>query len=49
MDSTVFFLARLNEHIQYLKKIKASLDDQNDFCGTDHHLCKLGNWLLWRR
>ncbi|MCK5918404.1 MAG: CZB domain-containing protein [Cocleimonas sp.] len=45
MDSTTFFLTHLNEHIQYLTKIKATLKDKNDFCGTDHHLCKLGNWL----
>ena len=45
MKSTAFFLRRLNDHILYLTKIKHTLEDKGDFCGTDHHLCKLGGWL----
>jgi len=45
MTSTAFFLQRLNDHIVYLTKIKTTLDDKGDFCGTDFHTCKLGNWL----
>ena len=45
MSSTAFFLQRLNDHILYLTKIKTTLDDKSDFCGTDFHLCKLGKWL----
>jgi hypothetical protein len=40
-----FFLMRLNDHIQYLKKIDATLKGQSDFQGTSHHDCKLGKWL----
>ncbi len=45
MTSTAFFLQRLNDHIVYLTKIKTTLDDKGDFCGTDYHACKLGKWL----
>lgn len=45
MASAVFFLARLNDHIFYLAKIKTTLEDKGDFCGTDDHQCKLGEWL----
>jgi hypothetical protein len=45
MSSTAFFLQRLNDHIVYLTKIKTTLDDKGDFCGTDFHACKLGKWL----
>lgn len=40
-----FFIMRLNDHIQYLKKIDAALNGQSDFQGTNHHDCKLGKWL----
>ena len=40
-----FFLLRINDHMQYLKKIKATLDGVGDFQGTDHHGCKLGVWM----
>lgn len=40
-----FFLQRINDHTQYLKNIKATLDGTGDFAGTDHHSCKLGRWL----
>lgn len=45
MTSTAFFLQRLNDHIIYLTKVKTTLDDKGDFCGTDFHVCKLGQWL----
>jgi hypothetical protein len=40
-----FFLLRMNDHLQYLGKIKATLDGRGDFQGSDHHSCKLGKWL----
>lgn len=40
-----FFIMRLNDHIQYLKKIDAALNGRSDFQGTNHHDCKLGKWL----
>jgi Chemoreceptor zinc-binding domain len=40
-----FFIMRLNDHIQYLKKIDAALNGKSDFQGTHHHDCKLGKWL----
>jgi hypothetical protein len=45
MADTAFFLLRLNDHMQYLRKIQATLDDQGDFLGTDYRECKLGRWL----
>ncbi|OAD19712.1 methyl-accepting chemotaxis sensory transducer [Candidatus Thiomargarita nelsonii] len=43
--STPFFLKRLNDHIQYLRKIEATLAGTGDFQDTDHHDCQLGQWL----
>jgi len=40
-----FFLLRMNDHLQYLKKIKAMLDGVGDFRGSDHHSCKFGRWI----
>lgn len=45
MSESAFFLRRMNDHVQYLGKIKATLADKGDFQGTDHHTCKLGQWL----
>lgn len=45
MSENAFFLRRMNDHIQYLGKIKATLTDKGEFQGTDHHSCKLGQWL----
>ncbi len=45
MSENAFFLRRMNDHIQYLGRIKATLSDKGDFVGTDHHSCKLGQWL----
>jgi hypothetical protein len=43
--ATAFFLMRINDHIQYMNRIEATLAGDNDFKGTDHHDCKLGKWL----
>ncbi len=40
-----FFIRRLNDHIQYMKKINATLSGEGDFYGTKHTECKLGQWL----
>jgi hypothetical protein len=40
-----FFLLRINDHLQYLKKINATLEGRGDFRGGDHHSCKLGQWI----
>jgi len=45
MPSKAFFLMRLNDHIQYLKKIDATLSGKVNFQGTSHNECKLGKWL----
>jgi hypothetical protein len=45
MVKRAFFLLRLNDHIQYLKKIEATLAGTGDFQGTSHFDCKLGKWL----
>ncbi len=45
MTEKAFFFQRMNDHVQYLKKIQATLDSKGDFHGTDFHDCKLGKWL----
>lgn len=45
MTGTAFFFQRMNDHVQYLKKIQSTLDGKGDFHGTDFHDCKLGKWL----
>ena len=45
MEGKAFFILRLNDHIQYLRKIQATLEGTGDFHGTDYHDCKLGKWL----
>ena len=45
MSESAFFLRRMNDHVQYLGKLKATLADKGDFRGTDHHSCNLGRWL----
>ena len=45
MPNQAFFLMRLNDHIQYLKNIEATLVGEGDFQGTSHLSCKLGQWL----
>lgn len=43
--SKAFFMKRLNDHVQYLKKMEIALNGESDFLGTDHKACKLGLWL----
>jgi hypothetical protein len=45
MSNKAFFIMRLHEHIQYLKKIEATLAGKEDFQGSSHYDCKLGQWL----
>ncbi len=45
MAKKVFFLKRLNEHVQYLKKMDSCLKGNEDFEGTSHTDCQLGQWL----
>ncbi len=45
MVSKAFFVLRLNDHIQYLKKIEATLAGKAEFEGTDCQACKLGKWM----
>ena len=45
MKKQAFFLQRMNDHVQYLGKIKATLNKRNDFRGTDCYHCALGKWL----
>ena len=45
MAKKAFFMMRLNDHIQYLKKIDGRLKGDGDFKGTTHQDCKLGKWL----
>ncbi len=45
MAGKAFFFQRMNDHVQYLKKIQATLDGKGEFHGTDFHDCKLGKWL----
>ncbi len=40
-----FFFLRLNDHVQYLRRIQATLEEKDDFQGTCHTSCKLGKWL----
>jgi hypothetical protein len=41
-----FFLIRINDHVQYLKKINHTLNGQDDFQGCSHAECKLGKWIF---
>ena len=45
MANKAFFIMRLNEHIQYLKKIEATLAGKGNFQGSSHYDCQLGQWL----
>jgi hypothetical protein len=45
MSQRAFYLLRLNDHVQYLRKIQATLEGKGDFQGSDHRACKLGTWL----
>ena len=45
MAGNAFFFQRMNDHVQYLNKIKATLEGTGGFVGTDFQDCKLGKWL----
>ncbi len=45
MKKQAFFLQRMNDHVQYLSKIKATLNHRGNFQGTDCQHCALGRWL----
>ncbi len=40
-----FFFQRINDHIQYLRKLEKTLKDEGDFQGAPHTDCKLGKWM----
>lgn len=42
---SAFFFQRINDHIQYLRRLEQTLKDQGDFRGYDFHSCKLGQWI----
>lgn len=43
--SGAFFFLRINDHIQYLRRIEKTLAGEGDFQGTAFDTCKLGHWL----
>ncbi|EIJ42467.1 hypothetical protein BegalDRAFT_1588 [Beggiatoa alba B18LD] len=45
MANKAFFMLRLNDHIQYLRKMDAALKGESDFAGMTHQDCKLGKWI----
>ncbi|RKZ78179.1 MAG: hypothetical protein DRR19_26870 [Candidatus Parabeggiatoa sp. nov. 1] len=45
MAKKAFFIKRLNDHVQYLKKMDAVIKGESDFQATSHRDCKLGLWL----
>lgn len=45
MAGKAFFLIRINDHVQYLKKINRTLEGQDSFQGCSHTDCKLGKWM----
>jgi len=45
MAGKAFFLMRLNDHVQYLKKISNTLEGKADFQACSHTECKLGQWI----
>lgn len=45
MQNKAFFLKRLNDHVQYLRQMKARLDGNNQFEPTSCRICALGEWL----
>lgn len=46
MAGKAFFLMRLNDHVQYLKKIEKTLEGSGDFAGSEHTDCNLGKWIF---
>jgi len=45
MAGKAFFLIRMNDHVQYLKKINHTLNGQDSFQSCSHTECKLGQWM----
>ena len=45
MKNNVFFLKRLNDHVQYLRRMKGRIDGKNNFEPTTCYQCALGQWL----
>lgn len=43
--SNAFFMQRLNDHIQYMKRVSNTLKGKDNFQGTACTHCKLGLWL----
>ena len=41
-----FFFQRINDHIQYLRKLEKTLKGDGDFTGASHTDCKLGVWMF---
>lgn len=42
---SAFFFQRINDHIQYLRKLEKTLKGEGDFQGSAHTACKLGVWM----
>ncbi len=42
---SAFFFQRINDHLQYLRKLEKTLKDEGDFQGAAHTDCKLGKWM----
>ncbi len=42
---SAFFFQRINDHIQYLRKLEKTLKGEGDFKGVPHVDCKLGQWM----
>lgn len=45
MSKETVFRKALDNHLDYLKKIQATIHGSGDYCGTDHRTCPLGQWL----
>lgn len=43
--SNAFFVQRLNDHIQYLRRVTNTLKGKDDFHGTSCTQCQLGLWI----
>ncbi len=44
-SGNAFFVQRLNDHIQYLRRVSNTLKGEDNFQGTACTHCKLGLWL----
>lgn len=44
-STSAFFFLRINDHLQYLRRIEKTLEGEGDFRGTSKESCKLGLWL----